>query len=48
MGLITSAFSSAVAETEDGSKIYSPNIIVTSLDKLVNWEFVAKNLRSAK
>lgn len=37
MGLITSASSLTVAETEDGSKIYSPNIIVTSLDKLVNW-----------
>lgn len=27
----------ALVEVEEGTKILSPNIIVTSIDKLLNW-----------
>lgn len=37
MGLISSTFSPQLVEVEEGTKILSPNIIITSMDKLVNW-----------
>ncbi len=37
MGLITSAFSQSMVEVEKGTKILAPNIIITSIDKLINW-----------
>jgi NADH-quinone oxidoreductase subunit B len=38
MGLITSSFSNALVEVEEGTKILAPNVIITSLDKfIVNW-----------
>lgn len=37
MGLITSAFSQPLVEVEKGTKILAPNIIITSMDKLINW-----------
>jgi NADH:ubiquinone oxidoreductase subunit B-like Fe-S oxidoreductase len=37
MGLISSAFSPQLVEAEEGTKILSPNIIITSVDKLINW-----------
>jgi len=37
MGLITSTSSLSPVEVEDGTKILAPNIIITSMDKLVNW-----------
>ena len=37
MGLITTTFSPQLVEVEKGTKILSPNIIVTSIDKFINW-----------
>ena len=43
MGLITGASSTLITpslslvEVEEGTRILAPNIIVTSIDKLVNW-----------
>ena len=39
MGLITtlSTPSQQLVEVEEGTKILSPNIIISSLDKLINW-----------
>ncbi len=37
MGLITTTFSPSLVEVEEGTRVLSPNIIVTSLDKLINW-----------
>jgi NADH:ubiquinone oxidoreductase subunit B-like Fe-S oxidoreductase len=37
MGLIAAGLPEALVEVEDGTKILSPNIIVTSLDRLINW-----------
>jgi NADH-quinone oxidoreductase subunit B len=37
MGLITNTSSLPLAEVGDGTKILAPNIIITSMDKLVNW-----------
>jgi NADH-quinone oxidoreductase subunit B len=37
MGLITTNLSPSLVEVEEGTKIMSPNVIVTSLDKLINW-----------
>ncbi len=37
MGLITTAFPPSLVEVEGGTKIMSPNIIITSVDKLINW-----------
>lgn len=37
MGLITTAFSPSLVEVEEGTRIMSPNIIITSFDKLINW-----------
>ena len=37
MGLITSTISPSLVEVEKGTKILSPNIIITSMDKLINW-----------
>ncbi len=37
MGLITTTFSPSLAEVEEGTKILAPNIIITSMDKLINW-----------
>jgi len=37
MGLITSTFSQQLVEVEEGTKILAPNVIITSVDKLVNW-----------
>jgi len=38
MGLITiSTPSLSLVEVEEGTRILAPNIIVTSIDKLVNW-----------
>jgi NADH:ubiquinone oxidoreductase subunit B-like Fe-S oxidoreductase len=37
MGLISSTFSPQLVEVEEGTKILSPNIIITSVDKLINW-----------
>jgi NADH-quinone oxidoreductase B subunit len=37
LGLITQLHADEPVETEDGSKIYHPNIIITSLDKVINW-----------
>ncbi|PKL51652.1 MAG: NADH-quinone oxidoreductase subunit B [Nitrospira bacterium HGW-Nitrospira-1] len=36
MGLITTP-SLSLVEVEEGTKILAPNIIITSMDKLVNW-----------
>lgn len=36
MGLIT-ASSLSLVEVEEGAKILAPNIIITSMDKLINW-----------
>jgi len=37
MGLITSTLSPSLVEVEEGTKIMAPNIIITSVDKLINW-----------
>lgn len=39
MGLITtlSTPSQSLVEVEEGVKILAPNILITSLDKLINW-----------
>jgi len=37
MGLITTSTSLQLVEVEEGTKILAPNIIVTSMDKLINW-----------
>lgn len=37
MGLITTTLSPSLVEVEEGVKVMSPNIIVSSLDKLINW-----------
>lgn len=37
MGLITSTLSPQLVEVEEGVKVMSPNIIITSMDKLINW-----------
>jgi len=37
MGIVTSTLSPQLVEVEEGTKILSPNIIITSLDKLINW-----------
>ncbi len=38
MGLITTSTSAlSLVEVEEGTKILSPNIIITSMDKLINW-----------
>ncbi len=37
MGLITSTLSPQLVEVEEGTKVMSPNIIITSMDKLINW-----------
>jgi len=37
VGLITSAISPTLVEVEKGTKILAPNIIITSIDKLINW-----------
>jgi NADH:ubiquinone oxidoreductase subunit B-like Fe-S oxidoreductase len=37
MGLITSTSSDSLVEVEEGTKILAPNIIITSMDKLINW-----------
>ena len=37
MGLITSTISPSLVEVEKGTKILSPNVIITSIDKLINW-----------
>ncbi len=39
MGLITtlSTPSQSLVEVEEGTKILTPNILITSLDKLINW-----------
>ena len=38
MGLITTSTPSlSLVEVEEGTRILAPNIIVTSIDKLVNW-----------
>ncbi len=36
MGLITTS-SLSLVEVEEGAKILAPNIIITSMDKLINW-----------
>lgn len=41
MGLITCATSQSLVEVEEGIKILSPNIIVSSLDKIINWARVS-------
>jgi NADH-quinone oxidoreductase subunit B len=37
MGLITGSSFSQLVEVEEGTKILAPNVIITSVDKLVNW-----------
>jgi len=39
MGLITtlSTPSQTLVEVEEGTKVMAPNILITSIDKLVNW-----------
>jgi NADH:ubiquinone oxidoreductase subunit B-like Fe-S oxidoreductase len=40
MGLITTTLSTpsqSLVEVEEGTRIMAPNILITSLDKLVNW-----------
>ena len=38
MGLMTiSTPSQSLVEVEEGTKILAPNIIITSMDKLINW-----------
>lgn len=37
MGLITSAFSPTLVENEAGAKVLAPNVIIASIDKLINW-----------
>jgi NADH-quinone oxidoreductase subunit B len=43
MGLITGTSSSLITpslslvEVEEGTKILAPNVIITSIDKLINW-----------
>lgn len=37
MGLITTIGAPSLVEVEEGTKIMSPNIIITSLDKIINW-----------
>ncbi len=37
MGLIATGLPETLVEVEEGTKILSPNIIITSIDKLVNW-----------
>lgn len=37
MGLIATTISPSLVEVEKGTKILSPNIIITSMDKLINW-----------
>lgn len=37
VGLITSTFSQPLVEVEKGTKILAPNVIITSIDKLINW-----------
>jgi len=36
MGLITTP-SLSLVEVEEGTKILAPNVIITSMDKLINW-----------
>jgi NADH-quinone oxidoreductase subunit B len=37
MGLISSTFSPQLVEVEEGTKVLAPNIIITTVDKLINW-----------
>lgn len=38
MGLITTSTPSlSLLEVEEGTKILAPNVIITSIDKLINW-----------
>ncbi len=38
MGLITmSTPSLSLVEVEEGTRVLAPNVIITSIDKLVNW-----------
>ena len=38
MGLITTLTpSQSLVEVEEGTKILAPNILITSMDKLINW-----------
>jgi len=37
MGLITGSSFPQLVEAEEGTKILAPNVIITSVDKLVNW-----------
>jgi len=37
LGLITDIHSATLVEVEGGTKIMSPNIIITSMDKIINW-----------
>ncbi len=37
MGLITSTLAPQLVEVEEGTKVLAPNVIITSMDKLINW-----------
>jgi NADH-quinone oxidoreductase subunit B len=37
LGLITLTPAGTPVEVEDGTKIVSPNVIITSVDKIINW-----------
>ncbi len=37
MGLTVVSSSQSLVEVEKGTKILAPNIIITSIDKLINW-----------
>jgi len=37
MGLIAGSSFHQLVEVEEGTKILAPNVIITSVDKLVNW-----------
>jgi NADH-quinone oxidoreductase B subunit len=37
LGLISTVHSDTLVEVEEGTKILAPNIIITSMDKLINW-----------
>ena len=41
MGLILNTHSDTLVEVEEGVKVMSPNVIVTSLDKIINWSRIS-------
>jgi NADH:ubiquinone oxidoreductase subunit B-like Fe-S oxidoreductase len=37
MGLTAGTSSPALVEVDEGTKVLAPNVIITTLDKLINW-----------